>query len=312
MNPAESMIQFERFEKSYGKVRALEPLDLRIARGESFALLGPNGSGKTSAIRAVVGLHAPSGGRILVDGFDVSKTPVEAKKRLAYVPQRVSMPDLLTVFEVLRVFAQLAGGSSDRVRTSLDLFDLGDVSNRRTQELSGGMLQRLGLAVAFLREAPLLVLDEPTVNLDPAGIERLETVLGGLKKKGTTILFSSHRLHTAIQLADRVGMLVSGRMISIEKVAEFKDAVSRQTAVRIVLRELLDSGRIKEVAQKAGAELTACNHNHICFKALPEKRLDVIRAIESAGAVIEEFHTEIPEWQTLMQEHFEMPGVEKK
>jgi ABC-type multidrug transport system ATPase subunit len=311
MNADGAMIRFERFEKSYGKICAVEPLDLEVARGESFALVGPNGSGKTSILRAVVGLHAPTGGRILVDGFDVVRTPDRAKERLAYVPQRVSMPDLLTVYEVLQFFARLGGSPEARIEEGLDLFALGEFRDRRTLELSGGMLQRLGLAVGFLREVPLLVLDEPTVNLDPTGIERLLSLLQALKEKRTSILFSSHQLHTAMELADRVGVLVGGRIVAIDRASEFKDAVSRQTAVRIVLREIVDERTIEEEAVRAGAEEVECKGTQVWFSAPPEQRLGVIRAIEETGGVVEEFHTEAPDWQALMRAHFDAAGEER-
>jgi len=308
MSPEEVMIRFEGFQKSYGKVCAVEPLDLQVKQGESFALLGPNGSGKTSIIRAVVGLHAPTGGRIRVGGFDVVEAPNRVKNQLAYVPQRVNLPDLLTVSEILWVFARLGNVSTDRVDNVLDLFALTEFSNRPTQELSGGMLQRLGLAVAFLREAPLLVLDEPTVNLDPIGIERLQKLLQALKNDRTSILFSSHRLQTAMQLADRVGVLVGGRMVAIEEASEFKDAVSRRTAVRIVMNSTADAEKTRLAAEQAGAEVLICSGSQIRFIASPERRLEVIRAIEDAGGEIDEFHTEAPDWQALMRARFDSNG----
>ncbi len=306
------MIRFEQFEKSYDKVQAVKPLDLEISHGESFALLGPNGSGKTSIIRAVVGLHAPTGGRILVDGFDVVKEPDRVKNRLVYVPQRVTMPDLLTVGEVLRVFAGLNRVSRDRINETLELLSLGEVVDRPTQELSGGMLQRLGLAVAFLREAPLLVLDEPTVNLDPLGIECLQQHLWKLKQKRTSILFSSHRLHSAMHLADRVGVLVDGRMASIEAVSTFRTAVTERTAVRIVFNNIVDTNRIVAAAERARADVLECDGEQIRFNALPEHRLEVIRAIEHAGGVVEEFHTEAPDWEALIRDHFGSAVKEQK
>ncbi|NIM60903.1 MAG: ATP-binding cassette domain-containing protein, partial [Acidobacteria bacterium] len=156
-------IRLERFEKRYGKVQAVKPIDLEIRRGETFALLGPNGSGKTTIIRSIVGLHRPSGGRILVDGIDVVDRPDEVKARLSYAPQRVTMPDMLTAREVAALFGRLKSVADERVDHVLDLFGLADAADRKTREFSGGMLQRLGLAVAFLKDVPLLVLDEPTV-----------------------------------------------------------------------------------------------------------------------------------------------------
>jgi ABC-2 type transport system ATP-binding protein len=299
------MIRLNQFEKRFGKVHAVKPLDLEVAAGESFALLGPNGSGKTSIIRAVVGLHAPSAGQITVDGFDVVSKPREVKERLLYVPQRVTMPDLLTVSEVIQVFARLNRVSADRIDYILELFALGDVVDRLAQELSGGTLQRLGLAVAFLREVPLVVLDEPSLNLDPLGIEVLRRLLRELKQKGTTIFFSSHLLHNAIQLADRVGILVGGRMVAIEEVSAFREGVARRTVVRLQLSGGVEARGLVEAAERAGAERTQCNGTGVSFIAPPEHRLEVIRAIEHIGGIVEEFHTEDPDWEALIRDHFD-------
>jgi len=165
------------------------------------------------------------------------------------------------------------------------------------------MLQRLGLAVALLDEVPLLVLDEPTLNLDPVGIEVLQNLLGDLKERNTTIFFSSHLLHNAMRLADRVGVLVGGQMAAIEDVAAFRAAVTRGITVRIILSRT-DDGML-DAAERAGASVSECNGRQVCFTALPEHRLEVIRAIERAGGIVEEFHTETPDWEALIRAHFD-------
>ncbi|MFQ5653515.1 MAG: ABC transporter ATP-binding protein [Planctomycetota bacterium] len=297
------MILLERFEKRYGKTRAVQPLDLAIEEGESFALLGPNGSGKTTILRAIVGLHAPTSGRVLVGGIDVARAPDRVKELLAYVPQRVTMPEMLSAREVLGLFARLKGAPEGRVDEMLERFALAESADRRILELSGGMLQRLGLAAAFLREVPLYVLDEPTVNLDPLGIERLRELLSALRHRGRTIVFSSHLLLNTMQLADRVAVLVEGQLATLEEVPAFRDAVSRRTTVRMVLRRTTDS--MIEAARDAGAEVSDRNGNQISFRADPPRRLEVIRAIELAGGTIEEFHTEAPDWEALIRRHFD-------
>jgi len=295
------MVRLERFEKRYGKLQAVWPLDLQIARGESFALLGPNGGGKTSVLRALVGLHAPSAGRVLVGGVDVARTPDRAQERLSFVPQRVSLPGMLTARETLALFARLKKAPLERVGVVLDEFGLADSADRRTGEYSGGMLQRLGLAIGFLREVDLLVLDEPTVNLDPPGILKLNQLLHRLKEKGTTIVFSSHLLRNAMELADRVGILVAGRMVEPEEVPVFHEAVTRKTTVRVVLSHLTDD--MLAAVRAAGGDVSGHNGREVSFTALPQKRLHVIRAIEQAGGAVEEFHTDAPDWDALIQEH---------
>lgn len=303
---SDPMVRLERFEKRYGKIQAVWPLDLEVPPGESFALLGPNGGGKTSVLRALVGLHAPSAGRVLVGGVDIARSPDEAKARLSFVPQRVSLPGMLTARETLSLFAHLKKAPRERVEEVLEEFGLAAVADRRTGGFSGGMLQRLGLAVGFLRDVDLLVLDEPTVNLDPPGILKLNQLLHDLKSRGTTIVFSSHLLRNALELADRVGVLVAGRMVEPEEVPVFHEAVTRRTRVRVVLDHLTDEMIV--AAREAGGDISGHNGREVSFTALPGRRLHVIRAIEEAGGAIEEFHTDAPDWEALIQEHLGKMG----
>lgn len=310
MTTREVKIRFEAFEKRYGEIQAVKPLDLEIARGESFALLGPNGGGKTSILRALVGLHAPSAGRVLVDGLDIVQSPQRARRRLSYVPQRVTMPDLLSVREVVVLFARLKDVAASRVDEVLGTFGLADSADRQVVELSGGMLQRLGLAVAFLEtEQSLFVLDEPTANLDPPGVRQLHDLLGDLKRKGTTIVFSSHLLRNALMLADRVGVIVAGEMVEPEEVPAFEAAVTHETAVRVVLSHLSEA--MITAVRDAGGQVSGSNGREVSFTAVPERRLQVIRAIERAGGTIEEFHTEAPDWEALIRGRFHA-GEEKR
>ena len=133
---SDPMVRLERFEKRYGKIQAVRPLDLQVARGESFALLGPNGGGKTSVLRALVGLHAPTAGRVLIGGVDMARAPDEAQTRLSFVPQRVSLPGMLTARETLTLFARLKKAPLDRVAEVLEEFELNDSADRRTAEFS--------------------------------------------------------------------------------------------------------------------------------------------------------------------------------
>ena len=303
---AQPMVRFEAFVKSFGVVEAVKTLDLEIAAGESFALLGPNGGGKTTVLRALVGLHRPSSGKIFIRSTDVARKPDTVRRWFAYVPQRVTMPDVLTAHEILQTFASLRGLAADRVDEVLEMLALTDDADRQVGEFSGGMVQRLGLAAALLEEVSLLVIDEPTLNLDPQGIDSLHRVLIGLKQRGTTIVFSSHSIHSAIQLADRVGVMVEGELVTTEPVAAFQAEVTRQTTVRVVL-DRLDDG-ILQAAEGAGAEVRECNATHVSFRAHPEARLEVIRAIETAGGTVEEFHTEAPGWESLVHTHFNGGG----
>jgi ABC-2 type transport system ATP-binding protein len=297
------IIRLEGFEKRYGPIRAVRGIDLEVAQGETFALLGPNGGGKTTVLRALAGLHSPSGGKIFVDGYDVREEPDRVRRLLSYLPQRTTMPGLLTAREVLELFARLGRAPASRVEEVLDLFVLQEDADRHNREFSGGMLQRLGLAVAFLKDVPLYVLDEPTLNLDSLGTQRLRDHLKKLASNGATVLFSSHNLHETMQTADRVAVLVDGRIVKVEDVSVFRNTVTRETKVRVVLASTTDA--ILDAARAAGADVTDRNGRHVHFRALPEHRLEVVRAIENAGGAIEEFHTEAPDWDALVKPHFQ-------
>jgi ABC-type multidrug transport system ATPase subunit len=300
------MLRLEQFEKRYGEILAVQATDLEIRAGEIFVLLGSNGSGKSTILRAVCGLHAPTSGRVFVDGFDVSTDALAVRRRLAYLPQRLTLPGLLTAREILALYAGLCGAGPERIAAALEELGLADDADRAIGEYSGGMMQRLGLAVTYLRDVDLLLLDEPTLNLDPAGTERFHDWLRRQNDGGATVLFTSHILHEALHLADRVGVMAGGRLVQVEEVGAFRDRVLGATRVRVVLDRLDDD--VVAAAAEAGAQSPTIVETSYAFKAPPEKRLKVIRAIEQAGALIEELHTEAPGWEALAGNHFEDDG----
>jgi len=298
-NITSAMVRLEKFEKWYGEIHAVKNLDLEVQVGEAFVLLGSNGSGKSTILRSIVGLSAPSSGHVLVNGINLSKSPVQAKEQMAYLPQRVDFPGLLTGREILRFYAGLKSVDPLQVDRALDFISLNEEADRQVRGYSGGMLQRLALGVTYLRDVPLLLLDEPTLNLDPTGIEQFRKWIHELKSQGITILFTSHILQEALRLADRVGVMSEGRLVRVLEVAGFRDRVISATSVQVVLERLTEP--MLEAAQTAGAKDVSCNDRSYSFKASPENRLKVIRAIEEVGGFIEELHTETPNWESLVE-----------
>jgi ABC-type multidrug transport system ATPase subunit len=209
----------------------VKSLDLEVRSGETFVLFGPNGSGKTTILRAVCGLHRPSVGRVLINGIDISADPVKAKECLAYLPQKVDVPGLLTGREVLSLYAGLRGIDSARVEETLGFVNLTDDADRYTREYSGGMVQRLGLGIAYLQEVPLLLLDEPTLSLDSTGIEQFRRWIRARKERGVTVLFTTHVVENAVQLADRIGIIIDGRLVRVQDAQEFQDKGMMTTTV---------------------------------------------------------------------------------
>ena len=220
------MIRVEHLIKTFGEHTAVVDVSFEIERGETFALLGPNGSGKTTTLKCIAGLIKPSSGKILINGFDVWKNPQQARSRMSYLPQRVSFPDNLTAREVLEFYRRLRKLPARRVDETLSgaRFDFNGFTDKAFGKFSGGMVQRLGLAVACLPDAPILLLDEPTVSLDLEGAIRFREFLLSLKREGKTIVFTSHTLADAERLADRVAILVDGRPVALESVESLKRA----------------------------------------------------------------------------------------
>ena len=302
MNSDTPAIELQRFEKWYGKVYAVKPLDLKISSGETFGLLGPNGSGKSTIIRAIANLHFPTRGKIFIKGKELNGGSQKLRQIISYMPQRVTIPGYLTAREVITLFAKLRKVGLKRVDEMIEYVELSHDADRYTREYSGGMLQRVGLAIAFLSDAEIYVLDEPTLNLYPLGTSRFRELIQKLKGRGKTFLFSSHILEDAVQLADRVGILVNGEMEKIESIPEFKEEINQETTVRIKLVNQLDG--IRQIIEKAGALSVSSNGRSCIFKAAPNKRLSIIRAIESAGGIVHEFHTDPPDWESLLHRRF--------
>jgi ABC-type multidrug transport system ATPase subunit len=214
------MIEVRELTKKFGSFTAVDGVSFSVAAGETFALLGPNGSGKSTILKCITGLIAPTSGKVIVSGTDSVLEPRESRKQLSFLPQRVKFHDCFTAHEVLEFYCRLRKLPDERIEQVLhgSEFDFNGYCEKYVNELSGGMVQKLGLAVACLPDAPVLLLDEPTVSLDPKGVIAFRKFLKGLRSKGKTIIFTSHLLADVEELADRVGIMVDGRLVAVESV----------------------------------------------------------------------------------------------
>ncbi len=203
--------------KSYGRP-AVDGLDLLVRRGELYALLGPNGAGKTTTLRMVTGLVAPDAGRIEVLGIDLAQAPVDAKRKLAYLPDDPMLYGKLKPTEYLEFVAGLWGvGAQEaetRARTLLDWLDLSRHAHELTEGFSRGMKQKLALAGALIHEPELLILDEPLTGLDAAAARQVKDLLLSHVAKGGTVILTTHILEVAERLAQRIGIIRAGRLIA--------------------------------------------------------------------------------------------------
>jgi ABC-2 type transport system ATP-binding protein len=210
--------------KRYGRVVAVEDLNLEVEEGEVFGLLGPNGSGKTTTILMLLGLTEPTSGEARVLGLDPMREPLKVKAKVGYLPDQVGFYGELTAWENLRYTTRLLGlpeaEAKARIEEVLRRMGLWEVRDRRVGAFSRGMRQRLGLAEVLLKRPKVAILDEPTLGLDPEAAREFLDLIKGLKPEGITVLLSSHLLHQVQEICDRVGLFHKGRLVLLGRVEE--------------------------------------------------------------------------------------------
>jgi len=234
----DAAITTRQLTKHYGDTVAVDRLDLDVAEGEVFGLLGPNGAGKTTTILMLLGLSEPTDGTAQVLGLDPVRQPLDVKRRVGYVPDNVGFYDDLTGRENLRYTARLNRLSADvieqRLDTVLDDVGLHDRADDRVGTYSRGMRQRLGVADALVKDPAILIMDEPTVAIDPEGVDELLRLIRRLSdERGVTILLSSHLLAQVQSVCDRIGIFVSGRLVASGTIAELGAGDVRRTLIEV-------------------------------------------------------------------------------
>jgi ABC-2 type transport system ATP-binding protein len=213
------MIELIHITKKFGDLVAVNDVHLTIKKGEFFAMLGPNAAGKTTTIKMLAGLIKPTSGHARIAGFDVQQQPLEARRRLAYVPDFPFLYDKLTAWEFLRFTGQLFHLAEERIdhnaRELIARFHLADHASRPLESLSHGTRQRVAIASALLHEPEVLIVDEPMVGLDPQHARIIKDVLKERSLAGVTVLVSTHQLSIAEEMADRIGIIHDGKLIAV-------------------------------------------------------------------------------------------------
>lgn len=221
------MLELKDLTKRYGERVAVDRLSLSVKRGERFGLLGPNGAGKTTTISMLVGALKPDSGAILFDGKPLSGETDPLKKKLGYVPQELALYEDLTAAENLAFFGAVygLGGTllAQRIAHGLELAGLTDRAKSRVRTFSGGMKRRLNLAAALLHEPELLVLDEPTVGVDPQSRNAIFEALERLAKEGLTLLYTTHYMEEVERLCDRIAVMDQGHIVAEGTQAELRE-----------------------------------------------------------------------------------------
>jgi ABC-2 type transport system ATP-binding protein len=214
------MIELHNVTKKFGTFAAVDGVSLRIERGQFFGFLGPNGAGKTTTIKMLTGLYAPTSGSCLVNGFDVQKNPLAAKQFIGYVPDQPFLYEKLTGREFLYFVGGLFRLSKAdlrvRIEEYVDIFETGDFVDKRAEEYSQGMRQRIVLTAALLHDPKVLIVDEPMVGLDPRSARLVKDLLKKRTEQGVTIFMSTHLLEIVEELCDRIAIIQRGRIIHEE------------------------------------------------------------------------------------------------
>lgn len=216
---SEYIIALTGLTKQYGALTAVDRLDLHIQKGEVFGLLGPNGAGKSTTILMMLGLTEPSAGSVKVCGIDATTHPIEVKRRVGYLPDEVGfyenrsgLDNLLYTARLNRMPAQEATLRAEQLLKRVGLYE---VRNNKTRTYSRGMRQRLGVADVLIKNPEVIILDEPTLGIDPRGVrEFLDLIVQLSREEKLTVLLSSHHLHQVQQVCDRVGIFVAGRLLA--------------------------------------------------------------------------------------------------
>ncbi len=282
------MIKACNLKKRYGKTVALDDVSFEVKKGETFGLLGPNGAGKTTTIRLLCGLLKPDNGTVTVNG-KTNPTLVEVRLSLGMVPQTLSIYEELSAEDNLRFFGRIYGLSGqllkDRVGNCLEIAGLTQRSKERVSKYSGGMKRRLNMVCSLLHEPPLLLLDEPTVGVDPQSRNSIFDTIEAMKKQGRTIIYTTHYMEEAERICDRVAILDYGKILDMDSVhnlidkhggfshmeAEFENSPSDLDKIRQLIGSSnlqLEETKVKFETPRPMESLAMLNRNGIHLKSL--------------------------------------------
>ncbi|MGI6577028.1 MAG: ABC transporter ATP-binding protein [Eubacteriales bacterium] len=240
------MLKLVNISKSYagGKVKAVDDITLHVRKGEIFGFIGPNGAGKTTTIKMICGILPPDSGSIVINGYDISRDQIEAKRSIGYVPDNHEVYERLTGLEYLNFIGDVYGvGSSvrkERVEKYLEMFGIYDAAGEKIKSYSHGMKQKLLLTAALLPQPPLWILDEPLTGLDPRASMLLKEEMRAHCDEGNTVFFSTHILEVAERLCDRIGIIQNGKLIAVGTLDELRGQEKNETLEKIFF-ELTES-----------------------------------------------------------------------
>lgn len=248
------MIQLIDLSKQFGRLAAVDRINLKVYPGEIFGFLGPNGAGKTTTIKMMAGLIKPTSGKVIIDGWDLAEHANQAKEVVGFIPDRPFLYEKLTALEFLRFIAGLYNLSSNGVEAKmqnlLELFGLTDWQDELIESFSHGMKQRLVMASAFIHHPKLVIVDEPMVGLDPKGAKLVKEVFREYCDKGKTIFMSTHTLEIAEEVCDRIAIILEGKIVAVGNMKELKEkSGSEGRKLESIFFKLTGGEEVKKVVE---------------------------------------------------------------
>ena len=268
-------IEVEKLTKRYGDLLAVNDISFTVSKGEVFALLGPNGAGKTTTVEIIDTIRTPTSGRVTLFGMDVTKKKHDIVPRIGVLPQGFSSFDRITVRETLHYYSRLFRCVNPDIDGLIDLVNLKEKTQEQYKNLSGGLKQRLGIAIALVNDPEVVFLDEPTAGLDPRARREVWKVLLGLKEKGKTVFLTTHYMEEAELLADTVAIISKGKITSMGS----PEALITHNANYLTLTLQSVDEKTVEIVRKMGFDAVQDNHKDIKVRV---EHMDDVRRILNA------------------------------
>ena len=276
----EHAIDVERLTKRYGDLPAVDDISFHVRTGEVFAFLGPNGAGKTTTVEIIETIRMPTSGTVRLLGMDVATRKRDIVPRIGVLPQGFSSFDRITVRETIQYYARLFGRRNTDVDGLIELANLKDKNKEQFRNLSGGLKQRLGIAIALVNDPEVVFLDEPTTGLDPRARREVWDVLLSLKKNGKTVFLTTHYMEEAELLADTVAIISKGRIIAMGSPGELIES----NANYLVLTLKTIGGAPFELLQRMGFEPAHDSHQNLKVRVEhTDDILKILTAMKEAG-----------------------------
>lgn len=289
----EPIIELVELTKRYGEQTAVDRLTLNVYRGEVFGLLGPNGAGKSTTILMMLGLAEPTSGTVTVCGINSTRQPILVKRKVGYLPDDVGFYEDMTGLENLLYTARLNGLSRnqalERAQRLLERVGLGEAAGKKAGKYSRGMRQRLGLAEVLIKQPEVIILDEPTLGIDPEGVREFLQLIRQLSRdEGITVLLSSHHLHQVQQICDRVGLFVAGRMLAEGDIHSLSRQLFQEESIAIEAQASPVSDRLLDSLRQIDgvSRIEVDGGDRLVIHCTKDMTAEISRTIVESGAAL--------------------------